>query len=169
MPSSEPLEMMIETFSIVSLMVVSCRGPDAAARLGDAADLGRQLRGPVREQRVELLDGHARGLAQRADRGRRAALEVGLAHEAHDLPVAIGELADAVGRRDLLRDRIVPLRGVQQESLVVDVHALTRDARARHAPPPVVGVAGAGPAGRNCELIPGMSWPGSSTCQYSGW
>src|ERR1035437_472173 len=165
MPSKEPLEMMIETFSIASLMLVSPRRLDAAARLGDAADLRRQLRGAVREQLVELLDRDPRGLAEAADRRRGARLQERVAHEPHHLPMALGQLADAVGRSDLLRHCLVPPRGVHEEPLLVHLHAFARDARACHVRPPDACAAGTGPAGRNCELIPGMSWPGSSTCQ----
>src|SRR5690348_17057611 len=111
--------MMIETFSMVGAAAVLAAGcssatvmappfSDAAAWLGDAADLRRELRGALREELVELLDRHPGGLPEGADRGRRALLGEAAAHELHDLPVAIGEHGDAVGRGDLLRDRTVP-------------------------------------------------------------
>src|SRR5664279_1571488 len=97
MPSSEPLEMMMETFSIVSLMSASLSCLDAATRLGDAADLGGELCRTFGEQLVQLLDRHAGALAEAADRRRGAAAQVGLAHEVDHLPVAVGEGLDAVG------------------------------------------------------------------------
>src|SRR5664279_3972959 len=100
MPSREPLEMTIETFPIVSgpeaaaagcssSSVICPRFLDAAARLRTAGDLGRELRRALGEQLVELLDRHARELSEGTDRRRRAVLEVGVAHEADDLPVPV--------------------------------------------------------------------------------
>src|SRR5438874_2040986 len=105
MPSSEPFEMTIATFSMVfgstaagcsrsSVMV--CSLLDAAFGLGDAADLGRQLGGAFGEELVEFLDRHAGFLAERADRRGGAGLQVALAHEADDEPVPVGERGDAV-------------------------------------------------------------------------
>src|SRR6266516_6594021 len=102
MPSSEPLEMTIATFSIVfgtavsscgcsSVVVIVLRSfLDAAAGLRDAADLGGQLGRAFGEELVELLDRHARLLAERADRGGGAGGEITLAHEADDQPVPLG-------------------------------------------------------------------------------
>src|SRR3954452_12717989 len=70
-PSSEPFEMMIETFSMVSAMSVVLS--DAAAGLRDSGDLGGDLRGTLGEQLVELLDRHAARLAEHAD-GRPGAV-----------------------------------------------------------------------------------------------
>src|SRR5438445_11403672 len=114
MPSSEPLEMTIATFSIVfgsvasscgcSSMVVIVCAPllDAAAGFGDAADLGGELGRPFGEELVELLDRYAGLFAERADRGRGAGGEVAVAHELDDQPVVLGQLGDAVLARDQL-------------------------------------------------------------------
>src|SRR6266496_10674 len=108
MPSSEPLEMTIATFSIVfgtavsscgcsSVVVIVLRSfLDAAAGLRDAADLGGELGRAFGEELVELLDRHARLLAERADRGRVAGGQVTLAHEPDDQPVPLGQLRDPV-------------------------------------------------------------------------
>src|SRR5918994_4771042 len=107
MPSSEPLEMTIATFSIVSGSVASvvgcasssvmvCSFLDAALGLGDAADLGGELGRSLGEELIELLDRDAGFLAERADGGRGAGCEVALAHELDDEPVPVGQLGDAV-------------------------------------------------------------------------
>src|SRR4029453_8769532 len=103
MPSSEPLEVTIGTFSIVSgsagwvlgcssSSVMVCSFLDAALGLGDAADLGGELGWAFREELVELLDRDAGLLAERADRGSGAAGEVALAHEPDNEPVPVGQL-----------------------------------------------------------------------------
>ena len=83
-------KLLSKTFSMaLSVMVDSVRsfvgcggvdavpaGSDAAAGLGDAADLGRELGRALGEQLVQLLDGHSRGLAQGADGRRVAGLQV---------------------------------------------------------------------------------------------
>src|SRR5215207_4328248 len=100
MPSSEPMEITIETLTIVSDsagMSGGCSSSsvivrsflDAALRLGNAADLGGELGRPLGEELVELLDRDARLLPQRPDRRGRASGEVTLAHEPHDQPVAV--------------------------------------------------------------------------------
>src|SRR5690348_10981312 len=109
MPSSEPFETTIATLSIVLGPAVTrsssvCVISDAPFRLRDAADLGGELRGALRKQLVELLDWHARLLAERADGRRAAGRQVPLAHELDHLPVAVGELADAVLGGDLLAE-----------------------------------------------------------------
>src|SRR6266516_76104 len=96
---------------------------DAAAGLGDAADLGGELGGTFGEELVELFDRHARLLAERADRGRGAGREVALAHELDDQPVASGQLGDAVLAGDLPGEPLVPLLWVGQEAFGVDVDA----------------------------------------------
>src|SRR6266498_6017769 len=101
MPSSEPFETTIATFSIVCGSVASSCGCssvvivlrsflDAAAGLGYAADLGGELGGAFGEELVELFDRHARLFAERADRRGRTGGEVTLAHEADDQPVPLG-------------------------------------------------------------------------------
>src|SRR5215469_14208355 len=117
---------MMETFSIFADMWlfsfprVSACGSDAAARLGNPGDLRRFLRWPVREQLVKLLDGNAGGLAEHAD-GRAGTLGVVLVpHELDDLPVPFGELGEALLAGQQWSHLLAPLRGVGEESLVVD-------------------------------------------------
>src|SRR6266542_6950135 len=99
MPSSEPFETTIATFSIVCGSVASSCGCssvviglrsflDAAAGLGDAADLGGELGGAFGEELVELFDRHARLFAERADRGGVSGHQIAAAHEVDDQPVA---------------------------------------------------------------------------------
>src|SRR5215218_9159739 len=132
MPSSEPLEMTIETLSIISGsegMVFGCSSSsvmvssllDAALGLGDAADLGGELCGSLGEELVQLLDGDARFLAERADRRSGAAREVALAHELDDQPVPVCQLRDAVLGCDRPRNLLVPLLRIGEEALGVDV------------------------------------------------
>src|SRR5665213_1175187 len=98
--------MMMDTFSIVSTTLhtpLCCRSPvgrgcaersDAAARLGDARDLRRQLGRALREELVQLLHRDARGLAQYPD-GRPGALGLILGpHESDDGPVPVGQEVD---------------------------------------------------------------------------
>jgi hypothetical protein len=95
-------------------------GSDAAARLGNSSDLRRCLGGAFREQLVELLARGAGGLAKHPDGGPGAFGLVLVAHELDDLPVPAGQLTDAFGRGDLRRHVFAPLRGIGEESLVVD-------------------------------------------------
>src|SRR6266536_327810 len=107
MPSSEPLEMTIATFSIVfgtavsscgcsSVVVIVLRSfLDAAAGLRDAADLGGELGRAFGEELVELLDRHARLLAERADRRRVTGREVALGNDLADQPVPLGQFGNA--------------------------------------------------------------------------
>src|ERR1700756_4797201 len=114
MPSRDPLDTMIETFSIVGgrgtagcgcssrsvivssrWSVVTARRLDAASRLGDAGDLRGKLGRALGEQLIQLLDRDARRLAERSNRRRRAVLLVGAAHEVDDSPVPVGQLGDA--------------------------------------------------------------------------
>src|SRR5207344_2078913 len=108
--------MMIETLVIGSgLVVVSPmvgRLSDAAAGLGDAGDLGCDLRRSLGEELVELFDGHAGGLAQEPDGGSRALLGVLGAHELDDAPVVLGEGVDAFGGGELGGHGFGPLVGV---------------------------------------------------------
>src|SRR5689334_13201662 len=106
MPSSEPFETTIATFSIVCGSVgVACRDAsssvivfllDAALGLRDAADLGGELRRALGEELVQLLHGNAGLLAERADRRCAPRREVALAHEADHEPMTVGQLRDAV-------------------------------------------------------------------------
>src|ERR671924_848834 len=132
MPSSEPLETTIATFSIVSGSAIAVCGfssssvivgsfLDAAFGLGDAADLGGELGGPLGEELVELLHGDTQFLAERADRRCRPGRQEALAHEADDEPVPVAQLRNTVITRDRLRDRLVPLRRVDEEALGIDV------------------------------------------------
>src|SRR6187549_1322267 len=120
--------MTIETFSIAagwageicgrssSSVIVLAFLLDTALWLGDAADLGGELRRSLREQPVELLDRDSGFLSERANRRSGACREVAVAHEPHDQPVSGGQLGDAVVGRDLLRDPLVPLLRVGQEA-----------------------------------------------------
>src|SRR5918994_3897817 len=178
MPSSEPLEITIETFSIVSgsatavcgfsrSSVIVCSFLDAALGLGDAADFGGELCRPLGKELIELLDGDAGFLAERADRGGGAGGEVALSHERDDEPVPIGQLWDAVLGGDPLGDLLVPLLGVGEEAFGVDVGGGFGDQGHGHLVLlsqawtgmrflPAVGIAGP---------MPGISRPGSRACQ----
>src|SRR5690242_18125223 len=103
MPSSDPFEMMIETFSIGAgaVSVMSPTSSDAAARLGDAGDPCGDLRRALGEQLVQLLDAHPGGLAEHADRRSGPLLEVLVAHEVDDLPVVGRQLVDPFAAGDL--------------------------------------------------------------------
>src|SRR5688572_28250499 len=116
-PSSEPFEMMIETFSMVSAMV-SAPFSDAAARLGNPGDPGRDLGRAFGEQLVQLLHRHARGLSEHPHGGAGAVDGVFVAHEADDLPVRVGQGFDAFPPSKLRSHLLRPLLGVDEESLV---------------------------------------------------
>src|SRR6266702_7176603 len=119
MPSSEPLEMTIETFSILPLSAMTrlpCRLSDTATGFGDAGDLRRQLGWSLREQLVELLDADAGGPAQRPHGRPGALLRVLVAHELEDLPVLLGQRVDAGRVGDLGRHVVPPLVGIGEES-----------------------------------------------------
>src|SRR6266508_11820 len=131
MPSSDPFDTTIETFSIVfgtsstrgassSCVISSTSSLDAAVRLRDAADLRGELRRTLREQLVQLLDRNARLLAERPDRRSGAGVQVALAHEANDQPVARRQLGDAVLAGDLLCERLIPLLRVDEKAVRVD-------------------------------------------------
>src|SRR5829696_631679 len=132
MPSSEPLEMMTDTFSIASAMTVLS---DAAAGLGNAGDLCGNLRRALGEQLVELLNRNTGGLAERSDGWAGAFVEVLLAHEPDHLPVPVGELVDAGLRGEDGCHVFGPLRRVDEEALVVDVYVDTGDRRGGHQSP----------------------------------
>src|SRR6266508_5061068 len=177
-PSSEPLETTIATFSIVAGSTAAGRGSvsssvivrsflDAALGLRDAADLGGELGRPLGKELVELLDRDAGFLAERADARRRPRGEVALAHEAHDEPVAIGQLGNAVLAGDSLGDLLVPLLGIGQEALGVYVDRGICDQGHGHLV--LLSQAGTGirflPAVGIAGPMPGISRPGSSACQ----
>src|ERR1700687_2538523 len=104
MPSSEPLEMMIETFWIAVSMAdrpvrsssVSGSRSDAAAGLGNSGDLGGGLGRAFREELVQRLYGDAGGLAEPADGGPGPLGLVLGAHEPDSLPVPRRQLVDAL-------------------------------------------------------------------------
>src|SRR6266511_2677268 len=143
MPSSEPFDTTIATFSIVSGSIASSCGCSsssvnvssllhAAFGLGDAADLGCELGGALREELVELLDRDARFLAERADRRCRAGREIAVAHEPDDEPVAVAERGDAVLACDLLGELLAPLLGIGEEAFGVDVDGRLGDHHCGH-------------------------------------
>src|ERR1017187_855494 len=173
---------MIETFSMVASMTHDrpLGALDAAARLGNAGDLGGGLGRPLREELVELLDGDAGGLAEDADGGAGSLGLVFGAHEPDDLPVPRRQLLDALGFGDLCRHVLGPLAGIGEETLVVDGHVVAGVGSGGHVKDllavvtgwlPVSSGAGAGAHGRvlprtgMAELIPGISRPGSRPCQ----
>src|SRR5207247_8966702 len=100
MPSREPFETTIETFSIVLgsearnpssrwsgvYIIVISSSSDTAFRLRNSADPGGELGRPLGEERVQLLDGDSGLLAQRADRGSASRRQVALPHEPDDQP-----------------------------------------------------------------------------------
>src|SRR5579859_1789856 len=127
MPSRDPFEMTIETFSMVSVMTVSfrstrswCRRSDAAAWLGNAGDLGCDLGRALGEQLVQLLDGHARRLAERANGWAVAGGEVLIAHEPDDLPMRVGDVLDSLAVGEFGNHVFGPLLWVDEEPLVVE-------------------------------------------------
>src|SRR5512146_1538789 len=130
--------MTMETFSILAAMVVPSfprAGSDAAAGLGNAGDLRGELGRALGEELVELLDGHAGGLAERPDGGPGALFLVLVPHEPDDLPVLPGELGDALGGGDLRGHLLAPLPGVGAEPFVVDGDFGARIGRGGHGVP----------------------------------
>src|SRR5579872_4792990 len=133
MPSSDPLEMMIETFSIVAglgvalaatvsvVMTFLLTGLDAAPGLRDPGDAGRNLRRALGEELVQLFDRHAGALAEGANRRPRSLVEILLAHEANDLPVLFRHRIYALATRQLGHHRLAPLFGVKEEAFFVGV------------------------------------------------
>src|SRR5690348_9004979 len=98
MPSRDPFETTIDTFSIASRVagatsgcssssVMSSPSSDAAVRLRDAADLRGELRRALGEELVQLLDRDAGLLAERPYRRGGARLQITVAHEVDDEPV----------------------------------------------------------------------------------
>src|ERR1044071_6975875 len=112
MPSREPCDTTIDTF-VIGVGCASAGGSGRAAGVGSTVAVmasllrysllvsgcrrswGRALRGPLGgglggplgEELIELFDRDAGILAERADRGSGAALQVGLPHEANHEPV----------------------------------------------------------------------------------
>jgi len=128
-PSSEPLETMIDTFSIGSLMgtFLFDRMPlarlDAATRLGNSGDLGSCLGWTLRKQLVELLDRDARGLCRGPERsGRFPSLCTRPRMNLNDLPVVLGKHVDALCLGDLRCHGFGPLARVLEEALIVDLN-----------------------------------------------
>src|SRR5215469_3029684 len=150
MPSSDPLDTMIETFSMLSSMANSSHvppvpaprrgrpGSDAAPRLGDAGHLGGDLGWALREELVELLDADPRGLPQDPDGGPGALLLVLVPHERDDSPVPAGQMIDALGFGDLGRHFLGPLAGVGEKAVLADGHRLAGVGRGWHGDLPVV-------------------------------
>src|ERR1039458_7654627 len=125
MPSSEPLETMIETFSMLASMTgPSSRWSDAAARLGDAGDPGGGLGRSLGEELVQLLDAHAGGLAEDADGGTGSLGLVLGPHEPDDLPVPGRQGLDAGRFGDLRRHVLGPLGRINEKTFLVDVHVV---------------------------------------------
>src|SRR5271165_7495853 len=110
----------METFSIGSLMTVllprgtAGGGPGsyAASGLGDAGDECGRLGRALREQLVELLDRHARGLSEDPDGRTGALLGVLGPHELDDPPVLLGQLFDPGLAGDLGGHGLGPRVGV---------------------------------------------------------
>src|SRR5260370_8379150 len=166
--------MTMEIFSILAGIVPSSL--DAAAWLGDAGDLRGELGRPLGTPVVERLDGDAGGLAEHPDSRPGALGLVLVPHELDDLPVPLGELGDAFLGGDQRGHLLSPLGGVGEEPLVVkgDFRSCIghggherlsyRDGRDCAAE----SVRGrCFPAAGIWLRTPGISWPGSSTCQYS--
>src|SRR5512133_484432 len=65
---------------------------DAAVGLGQSGELAGALGGAAGEEFIDTLEGHAGGLADGADHGRRLVLEEMGADEAEDGPVILAEL-----------------------------------------------------------------------------
>src|ERR1039457_4477835 len=105
---------------------------DAAAWLGNPGDPRGGLGRSLGEQLVQLLDGHARGLAEDADRGTGPLGLVFGAHEPDDLPVPRRQLVDAGRLGDLWRHVLAPLGRIDEETLVVDGDAVAGVGSGRH-------------------------------------
>src|SRR5215510_12404428 len=99
MPSSEPLEMTIDTFSIGAAVVAMLASSDAAAGLGDPGDAGGDLGRALREQLEQPLHRDPGGPAERPQRGAAALGQVLGPHEADDPPVLVGDWIDVVAGR----------------------------------------------------------------------
>src|ERR1039458_10353936 len=122
--------MMIETFSILSLMMAPVS--DATTRFGDAGDLGRDLRWALREQLIELFDRDARSLAEDPD-GRSGPLgEVLGPHETDDLPMCLRHRVDALPTSELGNHLFGPLLRVHEEALIVELDVGIGNRRGGH-------------------------------------
>src|SRR5487761_168727 len=153
--------------------LLGCGRSDAAPGLGDAGDLGGQLRRPLGEQLVELFDRHTRGHGESSHVGGGTLLLVLVAHELHHLPVAFGELGDSRAGGDLGRHGLGPLAGIGEEPLGVHRHRGACVGRRRGHLAPPCGV-GSGRSASACFPVlgmsaptNGMSRPGRMACQYS--
>ena len=71
----------------------------------------RELRGALREELVQLLDREPRTPCRARGWRSGARLQVALAHEADDEPVAVGQLGNVVGARDRLGNRLFHCSG----------------------------------------------------------
>src|SRR5512146_224230 len=161
-PSSDPLEMMIETFSMVSDMD---RASDAAVWLGDAADLRGELGGTLREELVQFLDRHAGFLAEGSNARRVARREESVAHESHDLPMLVRQLGYAALVRDLHGELLVPLFRLLQKTFGVELELVIAGKCGRHGLLLRQFESGCFPCMDIRGPTPGMSCPGSSTFQ----
>src|SRR3569833_2157931 len=121
MPSRDPLDTMMETFSMVSptttwSFLEAAARSDAAVGFGDAGDLRGGLGRAFGEEPVELLDRDAGGLAE-CSYGRAGAVGGVLgAHEVDDFPVLGGEFVDAEVFGELGCHDLGPLGGVFEAS-----------------------------------------------------
>src|SRR5579875_781923 len=143
MPSSEPLDTMMETFSMVPGMadVLSWpNGSDAPAGLGYPGDLGRYLGRSLGKELIKLPDRDPGGLAEGPDGGPGALGLVLVPHQPDDLPVPLGQLVDAVGRGDLRRHVLRPRGRIGEETLRIDGHRRAVVADVRHGALPSGGL-----------------------------
>src|SRR6266568_949402 len=158
---------MMDTFSMVFSFMTDPFCSDAAAGLGDSGDPRGGLRRSLGEELVELLDVHAGAAAEDPHRGAGPLRRVLGAHEADDLPVPVGQLADPGLARDLLGQVLGPRVGIEQEALVVHGHLVAGVGRGRHVRVSSrVGSLIRLPCTGMAAVMPGIWRPGSSSCQY---
>ena len=89
--------------------------------LGMPPILAASLAGPLGKSWYSSLMGTPDSLPSERIEGGGARREVALAHELDDEPVPVSQLGDAVLGGDRLGDLLVPLLGVGEEALGVDV------------------------------------------------